>query len=139
MNGWYFSHLQPENILLTDGMHIQLTDFGSGVIIDSSTSDSQYRYWRKNECINAWLIFSSQMPIRHQVNEEIHLSARHSLLHRKYLNVAQYMSGKHFLLISNRNVFYPCLMKLDLICGHSVVLSIKCSPASICFMDREWQ
>ncbi|CAF1356996.1 unnamed protein product [Rotaria sordida] len=33
--------LKPENILLTDDMHIQLTDFGSGVIIDNNQSPSQ--------------------------------------------------------------------------------------------------
>ncbi|CAF4412536.1 unnamed protein product [Rotaria sp. Silwood2] len=33
--------LKPENILLTDDMHIQLTDFGSGVIIDNIESLSQ--------------------------------------------------------------------------------------------------
>ncbi|CAF3364239.1 unnamed protein product [Rotaria sp. Silwood1] len=34
--------LKPENILLTDDMHIQLTDFGSGVIIDNSESQSDH-------------------------------------------------------------------------------------------------
>ncbi|CAF3595604.1 unnamed protein product [Adineta steineri] len=33
--------LKPENILLTDDMHIQLTDFGSGVIMDNSDSPPQ--------------------------------------------------------------------------------------------------
>ncbi|CAF1013115.1 unnamed protein product [Adineta ricciae] len=33
--------LKPENILLTDDMHIQLTDFGSGVIIENNNADSQ--------------------------------------------------------------------------------------------------
>ncbi|CAF0808193.1 unnamed protein product [Adineta steineri] len=33
--------LKPENILLTDDMHIQLTDFGSGVIMDNNDSPPQ--------------------------------------------------------------------------------------------------
>ncbi|CAF3510008.1 unnamed protein product [Adineta steineri] len=33
--------LKPENILLTDDMHIQLTDFGSGVIMDNNDSSPQ--------------------------------------------------------------------------------------------------
>ena len=30
-----FFSFQPENILLTDDMHIKLTDFGSGVIVEN--------------------------------------------------------------------------------------------------------
>ncbi len=32
----FFSFLKPENILLTDDMHIQLTDFGSSFIVDDN-------------------------------------------------------------------------------------------------------
>jgi 3-phosphoinositide dependent protein kinase-1 len=31
-----FSFLKPENILLTDDMHIQLTDFGSSFIVEDN-------------------------------------------------------------------------------------------------------
>jgi 3-phosphoinositide dependent protein kinase-1 len=48
--------LKPENILLTDEMHIQLSDFGTGIIIDnnevSQTDDQEKKsLQRKNSFV----------------------------------------------------------------------------------------
>jgi serine/threonine protein kinase len=52
--------LQPENILLTDDMHIQLTDFGSSVIIDNNECNDLYL---NDSYLFIYLFSSSFFPI----------------------------------------------------------------------------
>jgi len=70
--------LKPENILLTDEMHIQLSDFGTGIIIDNnevsqtddndSTNQEKKPLERKNSFVGTAQFVAPEILQRGPVN-----------------------------------------------------------------------